>query len=345
MRIAGPGSVVQALSLLGHDGCRRLTAVALAALTLLAAAAPQAQPQDNPLDAVLGLRAEIPRSARTADTLGRVRQGSAILIDDAGLALTIGYLVLEASQVSLFDAQGRTIPADVVAYDHATGFGLVRALLPIAATPLPLAADAAPDKGDPLLVVSRAGPLEGTQVSLVDRRVFAGYWEYLLDEALFTSPMHRQFGGAALIDPFGRLVGVGSLRVGAAREDEQPSPGNMFVPVNLLPPILGELLASGHAGAGKPWLGIISQEGPEGVVLGSVTDGGPAAAAGLRPGDRVVAVGDAPVADLETLYRSVWQLGDPGVVVPLRVERGDRTLDVEIRSIDRYSFLRLDPTF
>ncbi len=170
----------------------------LVGLAMLAAALPRAQA--SPLDAVLGLRAEVPSNARTAATLGRQRQGSAVLIDSAGLALTIGYLVLEASQVDLLDAAGRTVPADIVAYDHDTGFGLVRALLPIDAEPLPLAADAGPDTDEPLLVVSRAGPLEGTQVSLAGRRVFAGYWEYLLDEALFTTPMHNQFGGAALID-------------------------------------------------------------------------------------------------------------------------------------------------
>jgi S1-C subfamily serine protease len=312
---------------------------------LLAAAVPVGTADANPLDAVLGLRAEVPSDARTARTLGRVRQGSAVVIDNAGLALTIGYLVLEASEVSLYDAAGRTIPADVVAYDHETGFGLVRALLPLDVTPLPIAGDLDIQTGDPLLVVSRAGRLEGTQVALADRRVFAGYWEYLLDAALFTTPGHGQFGGAALIDPDGRLVGIGSLRVGDAGGDGRPTPGNMFVPVDLVPPILGDMLAMGHAGHAKPWLGITSREGPEGVILGGVSAGGPAAEAGLRPGDRVVAVGEAPVGNLESLYRSVWQLGEPGVEVPITVERGDQTLDVKIRSIDRREWLRLDQSF
>jgi S1-C subfamily serine protease len=299
----------------------------------------------SPLDAVLGLTAEVPRDARTAATLGRTRQGSAILIDSGGLALTIGYLVLEANAATLTDKDGRQVPADIVAYDHETGFGLVRALLPIKATPLRLAAELDIAEGDPLLVVSRARGLEGTQVALADRRVFAGYWEYLLDEAYFTMPQHAQFGGAALLDPAGRLVGVGSLRVGDANGDGRPTPGNMFVPASLLPPILGDMLAHGHAGQAKPWLGITSRESPDGVVVGRVTDGGPAAQAGLRAGDRVVAVGDAPVGNLETLYRSVWELGDPGVVVPLKVERGERLLDVEVRSIDRRQWLRLDQSF
>mgnify|MGYP001040829596 CR=1 FL=1 len=347
MRVNMLHALVVGLHATARRRLRTCLTVALAPViaTFLWLAAPPALAQNNPLDAVLGLRAEVPADARTARTLGRQREGSAVLIDSAGLALTIGYLVLEASQVSLLDAEGRTIPGDIVAYDHTTGFGLVRALLPIEATPLPLAPGTEQAMDDPLLVVSRAGPLEGTQVNLVDRRVFAGYWEYLLDEALFTNPMHNQFGGAALIDTAGRLVGIGSLRVGDSRGDGEPSPGNMFVPTSLLPPILGDLLTIGHSAEAKPWLGIISRESEAGVVLGRVTDGGPAAAAGLRPGDRVVAVGDAEIGNLETLYRSVWKLGGPGVVVPMRVARGNRLLDVQIKSIDRLSFLRLDPTF
>ena len=339
VRPAGPTSVIARAGAIIARSWLLPTVLAIAAML------PIGMTRANPLDAVFGLRAEIPREARTAGSLGRVRQGSAVVIDDAGLALTIGYLVLEASEVSLYDADGRTIPADVVAYDHETGFGLVRALLPLDVTPLPLAAEIDSAEGDPLLVVSRAGPLEGTQVTLADRRVFTGYWEYLLEGALFTRPEHRQFGGAALIDPSGRLVGIGSLRVGNTMPDGRPSPGNMFVPVDLLPPILGDMLALGHAGHPKPWLGVTSRESPEGVVLGGVSDGGPADRAGLQPGDRVVAVGEAPVGNLETFYRSVWKLGDPGVAVPLTVERGERMLDVTVRSIDRREWLRLDSSF
>lgn len=318
----------------------------LVAMALVAAA--WLAPRDvaaSPLDAVVGLEAEVPRTARTAASLGQLRRGSAVLIDDGGLALTIGYLILEASAVRLYDAAGREVPADIVAYDHETGFGLVRALLPIEAEPMRLAADAGIGIDDPLLVVSRARGLEGTQVTLADRRVFAGYWEYLLDEALFTTPTHGQFGGAALVDPSGRLVGIGSLRVPDAAGGGRPSPGNMFVPTSLVPPILGDMLAIGHGGRSRPWLGITSRESPEGVIVGGVSDDGPADRAGVEPGDRVVAVGEAPVGNLETLYRSVWELGEPGVVVPLRIERGERRLDLEVRSIDRRQFLRLDPTF
>lgn len=323
-----------------HRRCLALLVMLLAGLAL----PPPGHTADaNPLDAVVGLRAEVPGNARTAGTLGRWRQGSAVLIDAGGLALTIGYLVLEASAVTLLDAAGREVPADVVAYDHATGFGLVRSLLPIEAAPLDIVD--APEAGEPLLAVSRAGRLEGTQVSLADRRTFAGYWEYLLDEALFTAPQHGPFGGAALIDASGGLVGIGSLRVPDADGDGRPTPGNMFVPANLLPGILADLLTLGHAGEARPWLGMTSREDADGVVVGGVSDDGPADRAGVRPGDRIMAVGGTPVRTLEMLYRGIWRLGEPGVAVPLEIERGAEKLELSVRSIDRRQFLQLDQTF
>lgn len=319
--------------------------MALALACLLPGAAALAGPRET-VAAVLGLKAEVPPEARTAEALGRQRSGTAVVIDGAGLAVTIGYLIIEASAVDLYDAAGRRIPAEIVGYDHDTGLGLVRAKEPLGLAPVPLGASKALPIGEPLLVLSREGALGGREVELVSRREFAGYWEYLLPDALFTSPPHDAWSGAALIDREGRLVGIGSLVVGDAAGAGVDSPGNMFVPIDALEPILGDLLALGHRDApGHPWLGLYALEHAGVVIVRSVAQGGPAEGAGLEPGDVVLAVGGAKVASLAELYRRVWSLGEPGVKVPLRVLRASRVLELEVPSIDRMRWLRLKQSY
>ncbi|MGE3743208.1 MAG: S1C family serine protease, partial [Geminicoccaceae bacterium] len=253
---------------------------------------------------------------------------------------------LEATAVDLYDSSGKRVPADIVAYDQETGFGLLRATGKLAASPLRLGPSEGPAIGDPLLVVSRDGELGGRQASLASRREFAGPWEYLLPNALFTTPPHSGFAGAALVDREERLVGVGSLFVGDATAEGVDSPGNMFIPVGALEPILGDLLALGHRdGPGRPWVGLSAMEHGGRLIVRSVSDGGPAEAAGVRPGDVVVGVGDASVDTLAELYRGMWQLGQPGVAVPLRLMRGSRVVEVTVRSIDRMRWLRLNQTY
>ena len=298
------------------------------------------------VEAVVGVRAEVPAEARTADTLGRERSGSGVVIDGSGLVLTIGYLVLEAAAVDVYDAKGKRVPAEVVGYDHETGFGLVRAAEPLGVPPAPLGRSAEVRVGDPLLVLSRAGRLDGRETRLVDRREFAGYWEYLLPDALFTSPQHDAFNGAALIDKEGRLVGIGSLGVPDAAGSGVASRGNMFVPVDALGPILADLIASGRRdGAGRPWLGLTTLEHAGRLVVTGVADGSPAAVAGVQPGDALVGVGGQPVGALAEFYRRVWGMGDAGVKVPLKVVRGPRTLDLDVASIDRLRWLRLRQSY
>lgn len=323
----------------------------LAAALLLAGAssatppAQAASPQEV-VAAVLSVRAEVPPEARTAGTLGRQRSGTGVVIDASGLVVTIGYLVLEASAVDLWDASGRRIPAEVVGYDHDSGFGLLRASEPLEVEPVPLGISREVPVGEPLLVLSRDGELGGRETKLVSRREFAGYWEYLLPDALFTSPPHDAWAGAALIDRDGRLVGVGSLVVGDATAEDVASPGNMFVPIDALKPILGDLLALGRRDApGHPWVGLYAQEHAGHVIVRSVADEGPAETAGLEPGDVLLAVGGSEVRSLAELYRRIWDLGQPGVTVPLRVMRESRILELDVPSIDRMRWLRLKQSY
>jgi S1-C subfamily serine protease len=198
-----------------------------------------------------------------------------------------------------------------------------------------------------VLVVSRAeGNVEATPALVAGRREFAGYWEYLLADAIFTAPVHRSFAGAALIDREGRLAGIGSLFVGDAAGAGTASPGNMFVPIDALKPILAELVAEGRRKVpAHPWLGLFAEPKPGGIRVASVAQEGPAERSGLKPGDLITAVAGQPVSDLGDFYRRLWSLGPPGVDVPLSVKRSGDPFDITVQSADRYDWLRLNPTY
>ncbi|UEM06217.1 S1C family serine protease [Skermanella rosea] len=297
------------------------------------------------MQSVVGVKATVPSDARSADSLGTERLGSGIVIDGSGLIVTIGYLVMEASAVEVRTAEGKVHPAEIVAYDHVSGFGLLRGQYGFRAKPMRLGRSGEAKVGDPMLALAHGGPDAVHATLVVSKREFAGYWEYLLDEAIFTSPAIAEFGGAALVSPRGELMGVGSLFV----HDAAPplaAPGNMFIPVDVLRPILGDLLALGRsAESPRPWLGVTTQQAGDRLVIQRVTPDSPAAAAGLRPDDAIVAVGGQPVNRLADLYRKIWALGEAGVSVPLGIQRAGRVETVSVRSIDRLRHLRLKPTF
>ena len=298
------------------------------------------------LDAVVKVRAQVPAGARTAASLGPLREGSGVVIDSNGLVLTIGYLILEASHVQITDSAGRTVPARILGYDHATGFGLLRARSALGgARPLPLGLSEKLDRGAEVLILSYSGNgPSGQGAYVVSRREFAGYWEYLLDRAIFTAPHHASFGGAALIDRGGSLLGIGSLQVPEAIPG-QPVPGNMFVPIDLLKPILSDLTLKGRSGARpRPWLGAQMGEAGGHVVVRRVSRGGPAARSGLQAGDLVAGVGGVAVEGLADVYRKIWALGAPGVTVPLNILKGVQVDEIRVVSGNRYDYLRLNPS-
>ena len=301
---------------------------------------------DGPLSAVVALRSEVPAEARTARALGTERRGSGVVIDDSGLVLTIGYLVIEASRIALTVGGGRTVSASLVAYDHETGFGLVRADRPIGVKPIPLGESSALRRGSPVLAASFGGGRAAIGAYVVARREFAGWWEYMLDRAIFTAPAHPLFGGAALVDEGGRLVGIGSLMVPDAIEPGIALPGNMFVPIDALKPVLGDLIASGRSGRPvRPWLGLYPRALHGRLLVARVPPGGPADKAGVKPGDLVLGVSGTPVSTLPEYYRALWALGGAGIEVRLTMLRGDRPTDVAIRSIDRHDWFIAPPSY
>ena len=294
--------------------------------------------------AVVSIRARALENARSKESLGSERSGSGVLIAPSGLVLTIGYLVLEVDQVEVTDSRGRTVPASVVAYDHATGFGLLRPVVALSPKPVALGASKAVEQLDRLMVVS--GGEGGVSVAtVVSKRTFAGYWEYLIDGAIFTAPPRLDHSGAALINKEGELVGIGSLFVMDAMTPGERLPGNMFVPTDLLRPILDEMIETGRQKAGRrPWIGVNTVEDEGRLRVLRVSTGGPADKTGVRAGDIILAVGGEKFRDLPDFYRKLWAAGEPGVEVGLTVLQGADLRTIRVRSIDRQDFIRRKPT-
>lgn len=292
---------------------------------------------DPILSSVVALRSTIPDEAFTASGLGTLREGSGVVIGESGLVLTIGYLITEASEVWLTTHDGRVVPAHALAYDQETGFGLMQALGQLDLPALDFGSATAAKVGDPVVFADGKG--RSVQAAIVAKQEFAGYWEYLLDEAIFIAPAHPSWGGAALVDAEGRLLGIGSLLLQMARQGEVADI-NMIVPIDLLPPILDDLLTRGQASRPvRPWLGVFSAENDGDVVVMSVADNGPAAQAGLRRGDIISDIRDAEVDGLADFYRKVWSSGPAGTELPLRIVRDGRETWLRIKSADRNSFL------
>lgn len=324
---------------------RRILAFAAFVAAALAFASPVgAEPSiDDILGAIVRVQSKIDPAARTANSLGLEREGHGVVIDSSGLVLTIGYLILEANSVTITEPGGVTLPARVIAYDHNTGFGLLRAAEPLPVTPMRLGDSRALTVNSDVVVVGFGGVENAIRAKVVARRDFAGYWEYLLPNAIFTQPVFRVFGGAALIDTVGKLVGIGSLIVGDPLGREAMNPANMFVPIEALKPILGQLLARGRSdGPRRPWIGVYTQEYRNRVFVTRLAAEGPGAAAGVATGDIVVAVGGKPVRGQIDFYRKIWALGKPGVAVPLTVLRQEGGLaTLTVASRDRHGWLRL----
>jgi S1-C subfamily serine protease len=291
-------------------------------------------------DAVVGLRAEVPEDAFTASILGTDRAGSGVVIREDGLVLTIGYLVTEADSIWLTTADGRVVPGHPLAFDFASGFGLVMPLGKLGVPVLERGSTASLGVGDDAIVIGQGGRAHALKARVIAKREFAGYWEYVLDEALFTAPAHPQWGGAALVGANGELLGIGSLFVQETIDGEDVE-ANMFVPIDLLEPILDDLLKHGRrAGGVRPWLGMYTAEMKGQLVVNALVRNGPADRAGVKLGDAVVEVAGQRVASLADLFRRVWRLGPAGTEIPLSLARKGAPVAVRVRSGDRADFLR-----
>ena len=323
----------------------------LLALALLAGAAPVAHgaaaaaaEREMTVDqfSVVKISVKAVPDARSARTLGPQREGTGVVIDSSGLVLTIGYLITEADTVELATADGRKFPATVVGFDNVTGLGLVKALKPLPVKPVDFGDSSVANLRDVVLIVGYDGV---APAYIVSKRPFVGYWEYLLTEAIYTAPATINWQGAALLSREGKLLGIGSLAVGDA-VGRGGVPGNMFVPIDTLKPVLGDFIANGRATTKpRPWLGITSQEIQGKVIVTRVNPEGPAEDAGLQAGDIIVGFGGQPLTGQADFYTRLWKSGDAGVEVTLDVLKGNKIEPVKVKSIDRERHFRTKPVY
>lgn len=294
---------------------------------------------ERALTSIVGLRTIVPEDAFTAEALGTERSGHGVVIRD-NVVLTIGYLITEAEEIwiSLGD---RVIAGHPLAYDQVTGFGLVQALGSLDLPALPLGSSAGAELGSRVVMAGAGGRHHSIAARIVAKQEFAGYWEYVLDEAIFIAPAHPFWGGAALIDPQGMLLGVGSLQVEQKMAGSENGQLNMVVPIDLLKPILGDLLSHGRPNRPPhPWLGAFATDLDGKVFVVGVYSGAPADKAGLKPGDLIVQVAGEQVGSLAEFFRKVWSLGPAGVAVPLVLQREGERVDARVVSGDREKFLK-----
>lgn len=296
---------------------------------------------DRALACVVGLRSVVPADAFTAETLGTERLGHGVLIRPEGVILTIGYLVTEAESVWIKMIDGRVVPGHVLGYDQETGFGLVQSLSKLDGPYLPLGSSALANVGDPIVIGGAGGRNNSIAAEIVAKQEFAGYWEYVLDQAFFTAPSHPHWGGTGMIGADGHLLGIGSLQVQQMGADGKTQDINMVVPIDLLKPVLDELLTAGRPlKPPRPWLGLYATEVGNRIAIAGVAGKGPARSSDLRAGDIIMSVGGTNVRNLASFFRSIWSLGEAGIEVPLTVVRKGRTIDLRVRSADRRKFLK-----
>ena len=296
---------------------------------------------ERALSAIVSVRTQIPDDAMTAKMLGTERAGHGVLIRENGLIVTIGYLVTEAETIWIVDNKGGATAGHTVAYDQETGFGLIQALGQLDLPALEMGSSADVSEGEAVVLAGHGGRENAISARVQAKREFAGYWEYLLDEAIFTAPPHPTWGGAGLIGHDGTLRGIGSLFVQQIISGGDLFNGNMVVPIDILKPIMDELLTYGRTEqSARPWLGMMTTEMDDALVVAGVTEGGPAQRADVRVGDFVLGVGGQPVKELAEMFRRVWATGEAGVGIPLTLSRDGEMLDLTVQSVNRSDLLK-----
>ena len=288
-------------------------------------------------ESIVSVRSTVPPEARTADSLGVERDGNGVAIDENHI-LTIGYIVIESESIEIGLSDGRRLPAKLVGYDHTSGFGIIKSIVPLKMSPLKLGNSDNINSEQDLLILPSPNRGAGSIVRSVSRRPFTGWWEYFVESPIYTTPPNGLWAGAPILNEKGEILGIGSLFVSEAVPGIS-SPGNMSVPINLLKPILGDLISSGRRKSKiQPYLGISSDDRNDQVIVTRVSKGGPAFKAGIRPQDVIMTINGSQVSDLKSFYEKVWKSGESGVVIELSVLRKGLIMTFNVKTVDRLDY-------
>jgi S1-C subfamily serine protease len=301
-----------------------------------------ASAEEEILSAVVRIRSVFPDHVSSADTYGTNRAGNGVVIDAEGTILTLAFLTRDAETIEVIGPDSEPVAAMVIGYDYNTGFSLLRTKKPLGITPIKLGRSSALEVGDATIVAGANGEKELQIAQVVSRKEFAGSWEYLLEDAIFTAPAFSDFSGASLINSKGQLVGIGYLFTPVSLRGYGLVPCNMFIPIDALNSILADLKTAGRSlNVRRPWMGINAEEAHGRVFITKVTAGGPAEKAGLKAEDMIISVDGKEVRGLADFYRKIWSIGEAGVLLPLTVLKGDKIRDIRILSADRFKELRV----
>ena len=288
-------------------------------------------------ESIVSVRSTIPPGARTAASLGIEREGNGVAIDEKHI-LTIGYIIIESESIEIGLSDGRRLPAKLVGYDHTSGFGIIKSIVPLKMPPLQLGNSDNINSKQDLLMLPSPNRGAGSIVRSVSRRPFTGWWEYFVESPIYTTPPNKLWAGAPILNENGEILGIGSLFVSESVPGIS-SPGNMSVPINLLKPILADLISSGRRkGKIQPYLGISSDDSNDQIIVTRVSKGGPAYQAGIKPQDIIVGVNGSQISNLKSFYEKVWKSGEAGVTIELRVLRSGTVMDVKVKTIDRLDY-------
>jgi len=290
-------------------------------------------------ESIVGISSVAVDNARSLATLGKERSGSGIVIDKEGHILTIGYLVIEADTIEITLANGDTYPGKVVGYDHATGFAILKSIVPKKLFPVDLGESEKIKENDVLYILPHLDEGPGSPTKLVSRRPFAGSWEYFLEKPIYTYPFNPHWQGTPLLNEKGQLLGIGSLFIRDSIAEGINSPGNLFVPIELLKPILKDLINEGKRKTKlNPWMGLTPDDSSGKISITRVSKDGPAEAAGIKAGDVLLSVNNKEVKTMQDFYKTAWSLGGPGTKIPINIQREDKNINLIINSIDRMDF-------